>query len=160
MTTRSARRRGLALRVPPPLVALTVAAAMWLAREQWPALSLSTPVLDVLAVLSAAAGIALALAGIGTFRRADTTIHPTHPERTSTLVTTGVYRLSRNPMYLGLALVLCGWAAWLSNLAAAALVTVFVVYMNRYQIVPEERALCERFGNRYEAYRDSVRRWL
>ena len=160
MTTSSPRRRGLSLRVPPPLVALAVGVLMGIAGGQTPALSADLPGHRFFALVLAAAGIVLALAGVRAFHRVNTTIHPNHPERTSTLVTTGVYRFSRNPMYVGLALVLAGWALWLANLAAAALVAVFVVYMNRFQITPEEQAMAGLFGDRYDAYRASVRRWL
>jgi protein-S-isoprenylcysteine O-methyltransferase Ste14 len=76
------------------------------------------------------------------------------------MVTTGIYRFSRNPMYVGFALVLVGWACFVANLVAMLLVLAFVVYLNRFQIEPEERVLSARFGDEYRTYLRAVRRWL
>jgi protein-S-isoprenylcysteine O-methyltransferase Ste14 len=82
------------------------------------------------------------------------------PDAASSLVADGVYRWTRNPMYLGFLIALAGWAAYLANVASALVLPLFVLYMNRFQIVPEERALAARFGPQFEDYRRSVRRWL
>ena len=82
------------------------------------------------------------------------------PDSTSSLVVSGIYKYTRNPMYLGFLLVLLGWATFLSNITALALLPVFVVYMNRFQIGPEERALGSLFAQEYKAYHARVRRWI
>ena len=82
------------------------------------------------------------------------------PDSTSSLVVSGIYKYTRNPMYLGFLLVLLGWATFLSNLAALALLPAFVVYMNHFQIGPEERALGSLFAQEYQAYHARVRRWI
>ena len=82
------------------------------------------------------------------------------PNSTSSLVISGIYRYTRNPMYLGFVLVLLGWAAFLSNLAALALLPAFVLYINRFQIMPEEHVLASLFPHGYPAYRARVRRWI
>ena len=105
-------------------------------------------------------GIAIALAGVMKFHQAKTTVNPIRPEKTSAMVTSGVYRLSRNPMYLGFLLALVAWAIWLSHALAFAFLPFFVIYMNRFQIIPEERALAAKFGGKFTEYRNSVRRWL
>jgi protein-S-isoprenylcysteine O-methyltransferase Ste14 len=94
------------------------------------------------------------------FRRVKTTVNPTKPDATSSLVVSGIYKYTRNPMYVGFVLVLLGWAAFLSNLAALALVPVFIVYKNRFQIQPEERVLSSLFPHEYPTYRAKVRRWV
>ena len=94
------------------------------------------------------------------FRRHKTTVNPFTPAKSSSLVATGIYRYSRNPMYLGLFLALLGWGAYLGNWASALLLPAFVAYMNRFQIHPEERVLTESFGPQFLAYARSVRRWL
>jgi protein-S-isoprenylcysteine O-methyltransferase Ste14 len=114
----------------------------------------------VLAVALSAAGVAFALAGILAFRRANTTVNPAKPEAASTFVASGVYRVSRNPMYVGLLLVLTGWAFFLCHALTFLFLPVFVAYMNRFQIAPEERALSARFGSEYATYTRSVRRWI
>lgn len=106
------------------------------------------------------AGPVIAVAGVIAFRRAKTAVNPLAPAAVSSLVTGGIYRVSRNPMYLGFLLILAGWALWLGNWAAFAGLPVFVLYMNRYQIVSEERGLAEMFGQPFSAYCESVRRWL
>ena len=150
----------LALRVPPLVVVLIVATAMVaaasLAGPALPALPTSTIAALALAVL----GCTIALAGVVTFRRHHTTVDPRYPDQTSTLVTRGVYRLSRNPMYLGFLLCLVGLAVHLGSVVAWALVPLFVVYMNRFQIGPEEVVLRAAFGDAFIIYRQRVRRWL
>jgi protein-S-isoprenylcysteine O-methyltransferase Ste14 len=76
------------------------------------------------------------------------------------MVRSGIYRHTRNPMYLGMLLVLAAWAVWLASPAAFAVLPVFLLYLNRYQIEPEERILAGLFGGEFDAYRRSVRRWL
>jgi protein-S-isoprenylcysteine O-methyltransferase Ste14 len=150
----------LELKIPPPIVALVIAAIMW-------GISLATPSIEMPALMGVAAAIAIALAGVGTavsgviaFRHARTTINPLKPETTSTLVTSGVYRFTRNPMYVGLALVLLAWAVFVSSAWALLGPLVFILYMNRFQIMPEERVLSGMFGTAYSAYQAKVRRWL
>ena len=99
-------------------------------------------------------------AGVVAFRRSRTTVNPLSPEQASSLVVHGIYRFTRNPMYLGFLLALTGWSVHLANLAAVLLLPVFVAYMNRFQIQPEERALLQNFGARFAAYTQAVRRWL
>jgi protein-S-isoprenylcysteine O-methyltransferase Ste14 len=98
--------------------------------------------------------------GVVSFRRAGTTVNPLTPEASSTLVRAGVYTLTRNPMYLGFLMLLLGWAIYMSNAFALLFVPVFVVYMNRFQIEPEEKALGSRFGQAFVTYTTCVRRWL
>lgn len=83
-----------------------------------------------------------------------------HPERVTSLVTEGVYRYTRNPMYLGLALLLLAWALYLSAWLGVLVVGAFVAYMNCFQIMPEEKALESRFGQDFLRYQKAVRHWL
>ena len=152
--------RALELKVPPPVVALLVGAAMWFATPQRASLELPLVVRIVAFVVIALAGGATALAGDREFKRARTTINPFKPENSTALVTSGIYRFTRNPMYVGLALVLLGWAALLSSPWALLGPLVFVLYINRFQIAPEERVLSAKFGAAYTEYIARVRRWL
>ena len=114
----------------------------------------------VAALLLATAGAALALAGVWAFAQARTTVNPLAPRRARELVMHGVYRHTRNPMYLGMLLALAGWAVWLGNAAALPVLPAFVLVLNALQIRPEEAALRERFGEAYARYACRVRRWL
>lgn len=112
------------------------------------------------AFVLAAAGAGVALAGVLAFRRHKTTVNPFTPGDTARIVDTDIYRFSRNPMYLGFLLMLAGWAVYLASIAAALLLPLFIAYMNRFQIIPEERALTNKFGAAYEAYMRRTGRWL
>lgn len=153
--------RWLELKIPPPLVALFVALAMWFAARHAPAFafSVAASVRAAIAIALAVAGLYLGVVGVLAFRRAHTTINPLRPGTASTLVDAGIYRFSRNPIYAGDLLMLLGWGVWLSNLLSLVLASLFVVYMNRFQIEPEERALAALFGPAYDDYRSRVRRW-
>ncbi|MDF1628399.1 MAG: isoprenylcysteine carboxylmethyltransferase family protein [Alcanivoracaceae bacterium] len=114
----------------------------------------------VVAVVLVLMGAGVSLAGVVSFRRARTTVNPLKPEKTSSLVCSGIYRITRNPMYLGFLLVLIGWAVMLGSAFAALGPVLFVSYISRFQIVPEERVLASLFGDEFSAYRAKVRRWL
>lgn len=124
-----------------------------------PRLDILADVRIPLAAVLAVTGIGFDLAGIVAFRRARTTVNPLRPEKASTLVTDGVYGITRNPMYVGMACLLLAWACWLAGAWTFAGPVLFVAYITRFQIVPEERVLRERFGD-YAAYSSRVRRWL
>lgn len=105
-------------------------------------------------------GLTLAIAGVVQFRRAKTTVNPLTPLAATSVVDSGVYRLTRNPMYLGMALMLLSVAVWCSTLLGYALVPLFCVYMTEFQIKPEERALLAIFGQEFSIYMTKVRRWI
>jgi protein-S-isoprenylcysteine O-methyltransferase Ste14 len=150
----------LELKVPPPVVALIVAAAMWMNSVSGPRLDLPFEVRLGVGMTIAAVGVVLDLLGFLAFRKARTTINPLKPTNTSALVTSGIYGLSRNPMYVGLVCFLLGWAAFLAALWPLAGPLLFIFYLNRFQIEPEERILARLFGDDFTAYRARVRRWL
>jgi len=150
----------LELKIPPPIVALLIAAAMWGISLATPAAHLPANIRLVATIAIAFAGAATAIAGVVGVGRAKTTLNPLKPETTSSLVTSGVYRFTRNPMYLGLVLALLAWAAFLSSVWSLLGPLVFILYMTRFQIVPEERALSGIFGAAYSEYQAKVRRWL
>jgi protein-S-isoprenylcysteine O-methyltransferase Ste14 len=151
--------QALELKIPPPLVGALVAALMWGLASLPPALPLPSSVRLALAGVLAAVGVAFDLLGLVAFLRRRTTVNPLRPERASSLVTGGIYRVTRNPMYVGLAFLLTAWAVYLSSLWPFVGPVLFVVYITRFQIRPEERVLRQRFGE-YESYASRVRRWL
>jgi protein-S-isoprenylcysteine O-methyltransferase Ste14 len=147
-------------RIPPPLVMLLVGAAMWMAARAWPALAFDPPLRVPLVTSITLIALGIEIAAGWTFRRASTTVNPLRPQNAARLVTGGPNRFSRNPMYLSLALLLLAWAVWLGHAAALALWLLFPLFITRFQILPEERALAARFGAEYAAYCAKVRRWL
>lgn len=152
--------RALENAVPPPLVAAVCGLLMWLAALYVPGIELAHWLRLVMPLLILTAGASFSLAGVVSFRQAQTTVNPLKPDTASSLVHLGIYRYSRNPMYVGFALVLLAWAAYLAAPVALLGVLGFVGYMNRFQIGPEERALANLFGDEFEVYRRQVRRWL
>lgn len=148
------------LKVPPLLLWLVFAAAMLGLSRLLPQFALALPAALPIAIALAAIGAGIACAGVIALRRQRTTLNPLKPGTSSSVVSGGIYRFSRNPMYLGILLVLAGWAVYLSNIAAILLLPGFVVYMSRFQIEPEERALLAKFGPPYAHYKARVRRWI
>jgi protein-S-isoprenylcysteine O-methyltransferase Ste14 len=150
----------LELKVPPPVVASVLAVAMWVVSRSTPTLEIDPAVRIAVALALALAGAAAGAAGIASFRRARTTLDPMKPEAASSLVTDGIYRFTRNPMYVGILLVLLAWAAFLGAPWTLLGPVAFVAYLTRFQITPEERILMARFGDAYAIYKARVRRWL
>ncbi len=146
--------------VPPPAVAAVVALAMWGIARVAPPLPMPAAMRLATCIASALVGLAFSVAGVMSFRRARTTVNPTRPDAATSLVTSGIYRVTRNPMYVGLAFVLFAWAMFLSSAWALLGLVAFVMYIGRFQIAPEERALSKVFGSEYAAYQAKVRRWL
>lgn len=148
------------LKVPPVALVLLTAGLIGLCGWGVPALTLANPARVPVGAGVALAGVVVCLAGVISFRRAKTTVNPMKPDAASSLVVVGIYRVTRNPMYLGFFLMLLGLAAFLSNGLAVVPVVIFVVWLDRFQIRPEERALDARFGEEYTAYKKRVRRWI
>ena len=148
------------LRIPPPVVGLIIAGGMWPAASLPPMLPLPASVPLLAAIILSGVGIAIVLGGVISFRRAQTTIDPLKPETSTYLVSTGIYAITRNPMYLGMLLVLLAWAVYLSSVWALLGPAAFVLYMTRFQIMPEERALQTLFGAAFAEYKQRARRWL
>jgi len=150
----------LELRIPPLPLAVGFGVLMW-AIDRWLPMHIDRSLVrTVIALVTFGLAVTIVVTAVIGFRRARTTVDPFHPETASTIVTTGIYRMTRNPMYLGFLLALIALAVFLGNFVCAVIPLIFVVYMNRFQIGPEERALRARFGASYEAYLRSVRRWI
>jgi protein-S-isoprenylcysteine O-methyltransferase Ste14 len=147
-------------RIPPPVVGLVVAGGMWGVAHLAPTLQLPTFLRAAVALAFAAIGVAVAVSGIMSFRRARTTVNPLKPETSAALVSTGIYSVTRNPMYLGMVLGLLAWTVYLASIWSLVGPVVFALYITRFQIVPEERVLGRLFGDDFAEYRKRVRRWL
>ena len=156
---RSASTRVLELKVPPPIVALVLALLMGLTPAATGLVEIPYPARAIFAVVLVVVGQSIGIAGMIALRRARTTLHPVKASLASSLVVGGVYRYTRNPMYVGLLLTLLAWALFLANPFAALWAVVYVLYITRFQIIPEERLLASLFGAEYRAYRGEVRRW-
>ncbi|MEL6870005.1 MAG: isoprenylcysteine carboxylmethyltransferase family protein [Pseudomonadota bacterium] len=148
------------MHIPPPLIAAAIAGLMVLI-DRIPALrALDFDAPIVLPILLGVAGIAVAVAGVVQFRLQRTTVNPIKIDTASALVTTGVFRWTRNPMYLGLLCFLLGVGMKLGNIAVILVALLFVPVITTLQIRPEEAAMTKLFGDAFEAYRARTRRWL
>ena len=133
---------------------------MWLIAAQLPILELPATTLRWFSYVLCLMGLSLLIPSIFSFKKFNTTINPTRPEQGSQLISSGVYRISRNPIYLGFFLLLIGWGLWLANAMALLISILFPILMTQFQIIPEERALETLFGDEYVTYRQKVRRWV
>jgi protein-S-isoprenylcysteine O-methyltransferase Ste14 len=133
---------------------------MWGAAFPGPQLDFAPAARYAATAILAAAGAAFDLLGLLAFLALRTTVNPLRPGRSTALATRGVYRVTRNPMYVGMVFLLLAWAVFLSAPLPFAGPVVFALYITRFQILPEERILRAMFGEKYAAYAARVRRWL
>lgn len=147
-------------KIPPPVILLLSGIVMWFIAHSSYAYPVAVPFALIVGLLLAVAGVVTAATAIRQFSGAETTVNPLDPGAASALVKSGIFARTRNPMYVGLLLVLSGWAVWLQSSANIVVLVAFVVYITELQIKPEEQALREIFGQAYADYCSRVRRWI
>jgi len=156
----SLRAHPLDLRIPPVAILALTAGLNWVGARFCAALHVETGGRIIAATGLGMTGFLFCLLGIISFRIAQTTVSPKTPNAAKALVVAGIYRVSRNPMYFGFLLILLAETLWLQNLVGLLGASAFILYLNYFQIGPEERALAARFGKEYAAYTAHVRRWI
>lgn len=147
-------------KIPPPIAAAIVAAGMWFISRISPVLSIDSGFRFAISGAFAGFGLCVSTMGMIAFRRARTTINPVKLEEASSIVSSGIYARTRNPMYVGLTSWLLAWTVYLASPVALLGPVVFVLFTTRFQIIPEERILTAKFGRVYTDYQQTVRRWL
>lgn len=151
----------MGLKIPPLALTCLLMVFMFILSWSFPQYSFSILENVFISLVVMILGGFFSIMGVASFRSARTTVNPNAPENTSSLVISGVYRVSRNPMYLGFLLLLIAWGIFLSNsLALFLFPTIFVLYMNFFQIPLEEKALLNKFGDEFVLYKAKVRMWL
>lgn len=150
----------LETKIPAPVVAAVIGGAMKFYALSAYLLIDASPLLELIGVKCAELSAAIALWAFVSFWLAKTTINPLDPSRASTLVTSGIFRITRNPMYLSLLLLLIAYAIRLGSWAEGIGPILFAVYVTRFQIIPEERILTEKFGPAFRDYKNRTRRWI
>jgi len=152
----------LELLIPPPVILLlAMGLAYLLSGQSWQELFIDVSFDNIFwPLLFISAGATVAISGVLEFIKFKTTVDPLHPNKSKTIVQSGVYAFTRNPMYLGMLLVLLGWADFLDSLNAFSGAVFFFLYIDRFQIRPEEAILSANFGEEYLNYLRQVRRWL
>ncbi|MDV6316612.1 isoprenylcysteine carboxylmethyltransferase family protein [Idiomarina sp. HP20-50] len=151
--------KSLELKVPPVVVVAVVAGLMWLTAHYTEAFNQFYVGQRAAAIFLLALGVLLPLLGILSFSRAQTTVDPRDPGKSTELVTNGIYQRTRNPMYLGFFFLLMAWGVYLGSVFSLWGLALYVAYMNRFQIMPEERILTETFGEVYKNYCQKTGRW-
>ena len=145
-------------KIPPPVITLIGALLIYYSSPFFPHLTLAA--FNVLTILSLVSGIAVIVFAIKSFKDYKTTINPLKPETASSLVTNGVFKYTRNPMYLGLLLILI-YLSLIFNVVGGCLISLgFLIYTTKFQIIPEEVAMEKLFGNQFLEYKQQVRRWI
>lgn len=152
--------KSIETKIPPPMLAALFVFGMWLADQYLPSSVLDDDVRLLVAIGLGSLGVLSSVLGVLSFVKAKTTTNPMQPEKAGTLVTTGIYQYTRNPMYLGLFCILLAWGVFLANGFSLMLAILFVPVMNFLQIIPEERAMVLNFREHYTAYKEKVRRWF
>jgi protein-S-isoprenylcysteine O-methyltransferase Ste14 len=152
--------KALENKLPPPIIAFLAAATMWGIARAAPAIEIGAGFRFALVAILATMGGIFAFSGFHAFGRAKTTTNPIRIEEASALVTAGIYRYTRNPMYLALLMLLLAFAAYLAAPWTLLGPLAFALFITRFQIIPEERVLAAKFGDVYRAYQEQVRRWL
>lgn len=148
------------LKIIPVVQVFISAIVMMLVSNFLPNLTVEVPAKMFIVELLIFIGIFCGVLAVTSFRRHQTTVNPSTPEKTSSIVDSGIYSFSRNPMYLAMLIGLIALALYFSNIAAACVIPCFIIYITRFQIIPEERALNELFGDEFVLYSKKVRRWL
>ncbi|MEM0909446.1 MAG: isoprenylcysteine carboxylmethyltransferase family protein [Pseudomonadota bacterium] len=145
------------MKIPPPIQAFIAAGVMSMLAivDRQPDRNL-----QLLALIFLMLGVSVAIIGVRQFRKFKTTISPIRLNSTSHLVTEGIYAYTRNPMYVGIVIVLIAWGLWLGSLLSLVVIPVFMFSIQHFQIIKEEQALTDLFGQEYKEYQKSVRRWL
>ena len=151
----------LELKIPPVIVVLITALLIWLVSLVLPEPpGFESSIRSVLSSIIFVTGILLICAALVSFYRFRTSIDPVNPDKASVIVTSGVYSVTRNPMYLAMLLILTAQVVYLWQPAGVLMLILYVAYITRFQIIPEERMLEIKFGNEFQNYQNKVRRWI
>ena len=145
-------------KIPPPIIALISIVLNYL--STYLTKPIKFPHIEIIGGIILLLGIATAVLAILLFKKNKTTVNPMKPEDTTTLVTTGIFSITRNPMYLGLFFVIFSTVLFFGSWFGIIILMFFVWYITKFQIMPEEEAMEKLFGNQYDEYKQNVRRWL
>ena len=145
-------------KIPPPLVTLAFGMSIYFSRGMFAVIEIQYAFyLGIFWLLS---GFFILVSAVRLFRKDKTTVNPLSPEQATKLVTDGIFKYSRNPMYLGMAFVLGSIAVCFNPIGGIILIALFCVCITKFQIIPEERAMRNLFSDDFEKYIKSTRRWI
>lgn len=147
-------------KIPPPIIAITAGVLMYFISDVSPELGLPLESKKYLILLLLLVGVFFDVHALLLFKRNQTTVNPLVKGIANTLVVEGIYKLTRNPMYVGMVFFLLAWATYLNTILPLVVLGLFIIYLTKFQIIPEEQALESIFGDEYRQYIASTRRWL
>jgi|TARA_B110000240_G_scaffold184477_1_gene219135 protein-S-isoprenylcysteine O-methyltransferase Ste14 len=148
-------------KIPPPLVALIAMLLTFLSRDYLDIFYLHPHLQRTLFLLFLVIGVSVIFLATRQFKISKTTVNPLKPETASSLVTSGIFRRTRNPMYLGLTSLLISFSIYFSSVFGIIIyLPLFISYITIFQIIPEEDAMNKLFSNDYKSYCLKVRRWI
>ncbi len=145
-------------KIPPPIVTLFFGLCIYLSRPYFP--EFSSSLLNSMSVISFVVGISVFVAAVGSFKKQKTTVNPISIEKASSLVISGIFKYSRNPMYLGMSFILLGLAFKFNLIGGLLFTGIFISFITIFQIKPEEVAMEKLFEQQWKDYIKNVRRWL
>ena len=145
-------------KIPPPIVTLFFGLCIYLSRSYFPEFSFS--ILNSLSTISFVLGITVFATAVSSFKRQNTTVNPISIEKASSLVVDGVFKYSRNPMYLGMLFILLGLTFKFNLIGGLLFTSLFMIFISIFQIKPEEAAMEKLFDQEWKDYIKNVRRWL
>ena len=145
-------------KIPPPIIALICIVINYLSTHLINPIKF--PNIEIVGGVILLVGLVTAMLAIFLFKKDKTTVNPINPEETTTLVTTGIFSITRNPMYLGLFFVISSTILFFGSWFGIIILMFFVWYINKFQIIPEEEAIEKLFGDEYREYKKNVRRWI
>ena len=145
-------------KIPPPIVTLVFGLSIYFSRGIFQAVEIKYSF--YIGILLLILGLGILISAVGLFRKDKTTVNPLSPEQATKLVTDGIFKYSRNPMYLGMALVLCSITVFFNLIGGIIFVALFCFYITKFQIIPEERAMSNLFSQDFDKYKQATRRWI
>ena len=145
-------------KIPPPIVTLIFGLSIYFSRGIFQAVEIEYSF--YIGILLLLGGVMILISAVRSFKKDKTTINPLSPEQATKLVTDGIFKYSRNPMYLGMAFVLSSIAVFFNVLGGIILITLFCLYIKKFQIIPEEKAMRDLFADDFDKYTKATRRWL
>jgi len=143
--------------IPPPIVTIVFLFVIFFTKDIF-RFSIELPTL--LGYITIVAGLIIIFVAAKQFKAANTTINPMKPETASILVSNGVFSYSRNPMYLGMLIIIIGFSIIHNPIAIIVFMPLWMLYMINFQIIPEEEAMKILFKEEFLNYAKKTRRWI
>ena len=144
--------------LPPPIVTLIFVLLIYLSKPFFPELIFNYS--NILSLFFFISGIIIIIISFQMFKRKKTTINPIKIEKASSLVTNGIFKYSRNPMYFGMVLILISTGIKFNFYGGILMIVIFICFITYFQILPEERAMLKLFGKDFINYKNKTRRWF